>query len=40
MLDLEIVSPADIEQAAYLFHRDGFVAVENARNNEQIVLLD
>jgi ectoine hydroxylase-related dioxygenase (phytanoyl-CoA dioxygenase family) len=35
MLDLEIVSPAQIEQAAILFHRDGFVAVENAFTDDQ-----
>lgn len=30
MLDLEIVPPTQVAHAAYLFERDGFVAVENA----------
>lgn len=35
MLDLEIVTPSQIEQATYLFQRDGFVAVENALDDAQ-----
>lgn len=35
MLDLEIVSPSEIDKAAYLFHRDGFVAVQDALTDAQ-----
>lgn len=36
MLELEIVSPSDIERAAALFHRDGFVAVKDALTPDQL----
>ena len=34
--ELEIVSPSEIERAASLFHRDGFVAVRDALTPEQV----
>ncbi|MEM9134250.1 MAG: phytanoyl-CoA dioxygenase family protein [Actinomycetota bacterium] len=36
---LEVVDPADVERAATLFHRDGFVAVGDALTVEQLDLL-
>jgi ectoine hydroxylase-related dioxygenase (phytanoyl-CoA dioxygenase family) len=39
MLELEIVSPSHIEQAAQIFHRDGFVAIENALTDEQFGII-
>ena len=36
---LEVVEPADVERAAELFHRDGFVAVANALSHDQLEFL-
>ncbi|MBT4139696.1 MAG: hypothetical protein HOE48_17385 [Candidatus Latescibacteria bacterium] len=35
MLNLEIVSPTEVDNATYIFQRDGFVAIENALTDEQ-----
>ena len=36
MLEVEVVSPAEVERAAALFHRDGFVVVQDALTPEQL----
>lgn len=36
---LEVVSPEEIDRAATLFHRDGFVAVRNALTKEELAWL-
>ena len=36
MLNVEILSPDQIEKAATIFHRDGFVAIENALTPAQL----
>ncbi|NKB69750.1 MAG: hypothetical protein GKR89_21985 [Candidatus Latescibacteria bacterium] len=40
MLNVEILSPADVEQAATLFHRDGFVCIENPLTQEQFAAVE
>lgn len=37
--DLELVSPDQVERAAELFHRDGFVAVKDALTGERLAAL-
>ncbi len=37
--DLELVEVGDVDRAAELFHRDGFVAVENALTGERLAAL-
>ncbi len=37
--DLELVDPTDVDRAAELFHRDGFVAVRNALSGERLAAL-
>ncbi len=37
--DLELVDPGDVDRAAELFHRDGFVAVRNALNGDRLAAL-
>ncbi len=36
MLQIEILSPHEIEKAAQIFHRDGFVAIKDALTPEQL----
>jgi ectoine hydroxylase-related dioxygenase (phytanoyl-CoA dioxygenase family) len=36
MLQIELLEPADIERAATIFHRDGFVAIKDALTPEQL----
>lgn len=36
MLDVELVAPADPDRAAFVFHRDGFVALRQALSPEQL----
>ena len=36
MLNIEILSPDQVEKAAAIFHRDGFVAIKNALTPEQL----
>jgi ectoine hydroxylase-related dioxygenase (phytanoyl-CoA dioxygenase family) len=36
---LEVLQPKDIERATALFHRDGFVVIENALTSEQVSYL-
>ena len=36
MLQIEFLEAADIERAATIFHRDGFVAIKNALTPEQL----
>ncbi|MBI1925840.1 phytanoyl-CoA dioxygenase family protein [Candidatus Poribacteria bacterium] len=36
MLDIERLTPTEVERAASVFHRDGFVAIENALTREQL----
>lgn len=36
MLNVEILSPNEIEKAATIFHRDGFVAIKDALTSEQL----
>ena len=36
MLQIEILSPTEIEKAAQIFHRDGFVAIKDALTPEQL----
>src|SRR5687767_2608775 len=36
MLNVELVSPTDVEKAATIFHRDGFVAIKDALAPEQL----
>ncbi len=38
MLDVEILEPGEVEKAATVFHRDGFVCVKNPLNEEQFAL--
>jgi ectoine hydroxylase-related dioxygenase (phytanoyl-CoA dioxygenase family) len=36
MLDVEFVEPAEVDKAARIFHRDGFVVMRNALTTEQL----
>ena len=36
MLDVELIDPAEVERAAAIFHRDGFVPIKDALNPEQL----
>jgi ectoine hydroxylase-related dioxygenase (phytanoyl-CoA dioxygenase family) len=36
MLQIELLEPTDIERAANILHRDGFVAIKNALSPEQL----
>ena len=36
MLDVEIIDPTEVERAAAIFHRDGFVPIKDALNPDQL----
>jgi ectoine hydroxylase-related dioxygenase (phytanoyl-CoA dioxygenase family) len=36
MLQIELLESSDVERAATIFHRDGFVAIKNALTSEQL----
>ena len=38
MLDVEILSPSEVERAAAIFHRDGFVPIRDALSPDQLEL--
>ena len=38
MLNVEIFDPGDVDKAASVFHRDGFVCVKNPLSEEQFAL--
>ena len=39
MLDIEFVNPSEIERAASIFHRDGFVVIADALTDEQFKVI-